>query len=46
VLVLLGLLYHLLLGDAPPVLWIYAIVDAVFLGPIAYTFWSYEQASS
>lgn len=46
VLVLIGLLYHLLLGDAQPVLWIYAIVDGVFLGPIAYTFWTNERAAA
>jgi hypothetical protein len=43
-LVLPALLYHLVLGDAQPVLWIYAIVDGIFLGPIAYVFFTNERA--
>jgi hypothetical protein len=42
--VLVALLYHLLLGDAAAFFWIYATVDAIFLGPIAYIFWRYERS--
>lgn len=41
--ILPALLYHLILGTAPAVLWVYAIVDAIFLGPIAYVFWQNER---
>ncbi len=44
VVVLVALLYHLLLGEAAPFFWIYAAVDAIFLGPIAYIYWSYERS--
>ena len=43
--ILIALLYHLLfLGGAAPVFWIYAIVDAIFLVPIAYIYWVYERS--
>jgi hypothetical protein len=41
--VLLALLYHLVAGSAAPVFWVYAAVDALFLGPIVYIFWAYER---
>ena len=44
IIVLVALLYHLLLGDAAAFFWIYATVDAIFLGPIAYIFWRYERS--
>ena len=44
IVVLVALLYHLLLGDAAPFFWIYAAVDAIFLGPIAYIYWRYERS--
>jgi hypothetical protein len=44
VVVLVALLYHLLLGDAAPFFWIYAAVDAMFLGPIGYIYWRYEHS--
>jgi hypothetical protein len=44
IVVLVALLYHLLLGDAAAFFWIYATVDAIFLGPIAYIFWRYERS--
>jgi hypothetical protein len=38
------LLYHLLVvGDRALFFWIYAAVDAIFLGPIAYIYWKYER---
>jgi hypothetical protein len=43
VVVLVFLLYHLLLLGASPVFWPYVLVDALFLGPIAYVYWSHEQ---
>ena len=39
----MALLYHLLLGDSAAFFWIYAAVDAIFLGPIAYIYFRYEQ---
>jgi hypothetical protein len=45
VVILIALLYHLLfLGNAPPVFWIYVLVDAIFLVPIAYIYWAYERS--
>lgn len=44
VVVLVALLYHLLLGEAAPFFWIYAAVDAIFLGPIGYIYWRYERS--
>ena len=44
IVVLVALLYHLLLGDAAAFFWIYATVDAIFLGPIGYIFWRYERS--
>ena len=42
--VLVALLYHLLLvGDRVIFFWIYAVVDAISLGPIAYIYWKYER---
>lgn len=45
VVVLVALLYHLLVGDRVLFFWIYAAVDAIFLGPIAYIYWKYERSS-
>jgi hypothetical protein len=45
IVVLPSLLYHLLIRDAPQVLWVYAIADATFLAVIAYVWWRYETAS-
>ena len=42
--ILVALLYHLLLGGAPAFFWMYAAVDAIFLIPIAYIFWTYERS--
>jgi hypothetical protein len=43
--VLVALLYHLLVvGDRALFFWIYAAVDAIFLGPIAYIYWKYERS--
>jgi hypothetical protein len=44
IVVFIALLYHLLLGSAPAVFWIYTILDVIFLGPIAYIYWRYETA--
>ena len=38
-----ALLYHLLLKDADGRFWIYAAVDGLFLGPIAYVVWQHER---
>jgi hypothetical protein len=40
------LLYHLVFGGAPPVLWIYAALDTIFLVPIAYIYWQHERSPS
>ena len=45
VVVLVALLYHLLLvGDRALFFWIYAVVDAILFGPIAYIYWKYERS--
>jgi hypothetical protein len=44
VVVFVALLYHLLLGTAPEVFRIYAIVDLLFLVPIGYIYWTYERS--
>lgn len=41
--VLAALLYHLLIRDAPALFWGYALVDAIFLVPIAAIIWRYER---
>lgn len=41
--VLVFLLYHLLFVGASPAFWTYVVVDGLFLGPIAYIFWTHEQ---
>ncbi len=41
--VLIALLYHLLLQDAPPIFWAYAVVDGVFLVPIVYIWLGHER---
>jgi hypothetical protein len=43
--VLIALLYHLLLGTAAPILWIYVVLDAIFLISIAVIFWRYERSA-
>jgi hypothetical protein len=42
--VFFGVLYHLLKGGVTDTFWIYVIVDAVFLVPIGYIYWTYERA--
>jgi hypothetical protein len=37
------LLYHLIFGGAPSVLWIYVALDTIFLVPILYIFRQYER---
>jgi hypothetical protein len=46
VIVLLALLYDLLLGSAAPILWVYVALDAIFLVPIAYIYWTYERSTT
>jgi len=43
-----SVLYHLLLASPPaaPIFWVYAVVTAVFLVPIAVTYWGYERLRS
>lgn len=41
--VLAALLYHLLAAGAPTVFWVYAVVDGVFLLPIAYVYFNHER---
>ena len=43
VIVLVALLYHLLFLGAPAIFWIYVVLDAIFLGPIAYIYWVYDR---
>jgi hypothetical protein len=43
-LVFLGLLVDLLAAGAPPIFWIYLVINMFFLLPTAYFFWKYEQA--
>ena len=45
VIVLIAVVRDLLFTGAPPVLWGYVVVDAAFLIPIGYIFWSYERSS-
>lgn len=42
--VLIAVPIQMLLGESHDSIWIYVAVDAMFLGPIAYVFWSYEQS--
>lgn len=42
VVVLAALLYHLLLLDAPPLFWVYAAADAIFLVAVGRIIWLYE----
>ena len=42
--VMIMLLYDLFAGIANPFFWIYVVLDAIFLVPIAYVYWSYERA--
>jgi len=44
--VLIALLYHLLNGTAPPLLWGYVLVDAMFLLPLGYIYWQSETEGS
>ena len=41
--VFLGLLIDLVAAGAPPVFWIYLIINTFFLIPAAYFFWRYEH---
>ena len=43
VVILFALLYHLLVAGAPSLFWGYVIVDAIFLAPILYIYWTYER---
>lgn len=42
--VFLGLVYNLLANGAESVFWVYVLLDALFLGPILYVYWSHERA--
>ncbi len=42
--VFLGLFIDLVAAGAPPVFWIYLIINTFFLIPAAYFFWRYEHA--
>ena len=42
--VFVTLLYDLARGAAAPFFWIYITLDAIFLVPIAYIYWSHERA--
>ena len=44
-LTLAALLYHLFFKDAPPVFWVYAALDVIYLIPIAYVIWTCERTS-
>ena len=46
IIVLLALLYDLLLGSAAPILWLYVALDAIFLVPIAYIYWTHERSTA
>lgn len=43
--VFFGLFVDLLAAGAPPIFWIYLIINTFFLIPAAYFFWKYEQSS-
>lgn len=43
-LIFLSLIFDLLTVGAPPVFWIYLIINTFFLLPAAYFFWTYERA--
>jgi hypothetical protein len=42
--VFIMLLYDLVQGIANPFFWLYIVVDAIFLVPVAYVYWLYERA--
>lgn len=42
--VLVAVPIQMLLGESHGSVWVYIAADALFLGPIAYVFWSYERA--
>jgi hypothetical protein len=44
--VLLVVPIQMLLGESHGSIWIYVLVDALFLGPIAYVFWEYERSDT
>ncbi len=46
IVVLPALLYHLVLRDAPRSLWLYVVLDALFIGPIAYIYWQFERGAT
>jgi hypothetical protein len=43
-LIFLSLIFDLLTADAPPIFWIYLIINTLFLIPAVYFFWKYERA--
>jgi hypothetical protein len=43
-LIFLGLILDLLTAGAPPIFWIYLIINTLFLIPAGYFFWKYERA--
>jgi hypothetical protein len=43
--VFLGLFIDLIAAGAPPIFWIYLIVNTFFLIPAAYFFWKYERST-
>jgi len=44
ILVFLGLIVDLLTAGAPPVFWIYLVINTGFLLPATYFFWKYDRA--
>jgi len=46
VVMLVALPYHLLAGNANPILWAYFVVDLLFIVPIGYIYWTQERSRS
>jgi hypothetical protein len=44
--VLIAVPIQMLLGQSHGSIWVYVAADALFLGPIAYVFWSYERSTT
>jgi hypothetical protein len=43
--VFFGLFIDLVAAGAPPIFWVYLIINTLFLLPAGYFFWKYEQSS-
>jgi len=43
--VFFGLFIDLVAAVAPPIFWLYLIINTIFLLPAGYFFWNYEQSS-